>query len=136
MRLYIKDSLLGILQTELIDHIRKMPQQKENIKLPRSLASDRELKRTLMGTLIRELREARDITYENFAAETGISRSNLIRVENGQNPSSDTLDIILCGLSITDVEFYTIIHDRMKAEKKAAEKKPANKKTKSQQCHI
>lgn len=109
-----------------------MTQQKENIKLPRSLASDRELKRKLMGEFIREMRESREITYENFAAETGISRSNLIRVENGQNPSSDTLDIILCGLSITDVEFYTIIHERMKAEKKAAEKKTPTKKAKSQ----
>lgn len=100
-----------------------MPQkQKENIVLPKSTPAERERKRQMIGILIKEKREAMEITIDNFAYEAGVSRSNLIRVENGQNPSIETLLIILHSLSITEADFFILVQERLAAQK-ASEKK-------------
>ena len=100
-----------------------MPQkQKENIVLPESSPAERERKRQMIGTLNKEKREALEITIDNFAYEAGVSRSNLIRVENGKNHSIETLLIILHSLSISEADFFSLVQERL-AEQKATEKK-------------
>lgn len=97
--------------------------QKENIEVPRSTPADRERKRQLVGALIREKREALAITIDDFAYQIRISRSNLIRVENGSNSSIETLFIILCGLGITEAAFFAIIQERLSDTQQSEGKK-------------
>lgn len=55
----------------------------------------------LLGTRMKDLRNARGITQEEIAEQIGISRQKYARIENGTN--SITLDILSKVASVLDV---------------------------------
>lgn len=47
--------------------------------------------KTNMGQLCRQLRKAQKLTKQELAEELGISRFTIAKLENGENPTLDTL---------------------------------------------
>jgi transcriptional regulator with XRE-family HTH domain len=61
-----------------------------------------------LGQRVRELRRARDWTLEQAAAQAGLARSTLSKIENGQmSPTYDALKKLAVGLGISVPQLFT-----------------------------
>lgn len=61
-----------------------------------------------LGLRVRQLRKARDWTLEQAAAEAGLARSTLSKIENGQmSPTYDALKKLATGLAISIPQLFT-----------------------------
>ncbi len=61
-----------------------------------------------LGERVRELRKARDWTLEQAAAQAGLARSTLSKIENGQmSPTYDALKKLATGLNISVPQLFT-----------------------------
>ncbi|TNC67579.1 helix-turn-helix domain-containing protein [Rubellimicrobium roseum] len=61
-----------------------------------------------LGARVRELRRARDWTLEQAAAQAGLARSTLSKIENGQmSPTYDALKKLAVGLGISVPQLFT-----------------------------
>ena len=61
-----------------------------------------------LGARVRELRRARDWTLERAAAQAGLARSTLSKIENGQmSPTYDALKKLAVGLGISVPQLFT-----------------------------
>ena len=61
-----------------------------------------------LGARVRELRKARDWTLEQAAAQAGLARSTLSKIENGQmSPTYEALKKLATGLEISIPQLFT-----------------------------
>jgi transcriptional regulator with XRE-family HTH domain len=61
-----------------------------------------------LGARVRDLRKARGLTLEQAAAQAGLARSTLSKIENGQmSPTYDVLKKLAEGLSISIPQLFT-----------------------------
>ncbi len=61
-----------------------------------------------LGERVRELRKARDWTLEQAAAQAGLARSTLSKIENGQmSPTYEALKKLATGLGISVPQLFT-----------------------------
>jgi len=61
-----------------------------------------------LGARVRELRRERDWTLEQAAAQAGLARSTLSKIENGQmSPTYDALKKLAVGLGISVPQLFT-----------------------------
>lgn len=60
-----------------------------------------------VGAEIKRLRRAREWSHDDLAERTGISRSTLIRMEQGATPiSMDKLELLAVAFDVEPVEFF------------------------------
>jgi transcriptional regulator with XRE-family HTH domain len=60
------------------------------------------------GALVRDLRKARGLTLDQAAAQAGLARSTLSKIENGQmSPTCDVLRRLAEGLAISTPQLFT-----------------------------
>jgi transcriptional regulator with XRE-family HTH domain len=81
---------------------------KSLIEIARSSGHDEVGQPVDLGARVRELRKARDWTLEQAAAQAGLARSTLSKIENGQmSPTYEALKKLATGLDISIPQLFT-----------------------------
>lgn len=78
------------------------------IRLARDTGEDAAARPVDLGARVRHLRQARALTLEQAARQTGLARSTLSKIENGQmSPTYDALKKLAHGLEISVPQLFT-----------------------------
>ncbi|WP_163850226.1 helix-turn-helix domain-containing protein [Pseudooceanicola aestuarii] len=78
------------------------------IRIARESGEDSTAEPLNLGERVRELRKARSWTLEQAAAQAGMARSTLSKIENGQmSPTYDALKKLAIGLEISVPQLFT-----------------------------
>lgn len=78
------------------------------IRIARESGADAHVEPLNLGTRVRELRKAKGWTLEQAAAQAGLARSTLSKIENGQmSPTYEALKKLAEGLAISVPQLFT-----------------------------
>jgi len=81
---------------------------KSIIRIARESGAETSVEPINLGERVRELRKARGWTLETAAAQAGLARSTLSKIENGQmSPTYDALKKLATGLGISVPQLFT-----------------------------
>jgi DNA-binding XRE family transcriptional regulator len=84
--------------------------RKRRKKIPLALSDDERSRLKLISEKARKMREEKDISYEQFAIQTGINRNSYYRFEKsavtGDNYTVALLLKVITGLGTTIPEFF------------------------------
>lgn len=84
------------------------PDRKNLIRIARDGGSEAPTEPLNLGQRVRDLRKARGWTLEQAAAEAGLARSTLSKIENGQmSPTYEALKKLAGGLAISVPQLFT-----------------------------